>query len=186
MNKMVKGSAAGAAGIVLLMGGFGTYALWTDTAAANSGQIQSGALDITGTGAPTWADVSTVGSTGASWNPSTDAMVPGDKVALTQPVTINAVGKNLKVKFDVTGIDKGTWSNLGVSMTYGGQSLSAVSPQPTGGPEYTFTYNAASSIAGTKNLVVTFDFPNDVTGTADQNKTVSLASVGVAVSQVRS
>ena len=33
-NKMIKGSVAGATGIVLLMGGFGTYALWSDSVPA--------------------------------------------------------------------------------------------------------------------------------------------------------
>ncbi len=31
MNKMIKGSIAGATGVALLMGGFGTYALWSDS-----------------------------------------------------------------------------------------------------------------------------------------------------------
>ncbi len=31
MNKTIKGSLAGAAGVALLMGGFGSYAMWSDS-----------------------------------------------------------------------------------------------------------------------------------------------------------
>ena len=34
MNKLVKGSIAGAAGIILLMGGAGSLAYWNDSATA--------------------------------------------------------------------------------------------------------------------------------------------------------
>ena len=38
-NKMIKGSVAGATGIVLLMGGFGTYALWQDSATLGGSSV---------------------------------------------------------------------------------------------------------------------------------------------------
>ena len=50
MNKMIKGSIAGATGIALLMGGFGTYALWSDSQGISSGTVQSGTLDIVSRG----------------------------------------------------------------------------------------------------------------------------------------
>ena len=47
MNKMVKASVVGAAGVSLLMGGFGTYALWHDSAGTGAGtSITSGVLDV--------------------------------------------------------------------------------------------------------------------------------------------
>jgi alternate signal-mediated exported protein len=199
MNKMIKGSVAGATGIVLLMGGFGTYALWSDSTSVDQDTLKSGALDITGTGTATWADISSTGAVNGAWDPASDKMVPGDTVKLTQPVTIDASGKNLKVKFTVTGINPGAWSNLGVTMKYDGTVLPAVAPAPTAGPAYEFVYNAPAGAAlnGTKDLVVTFDFPagvgnpsfagNDTTSPSltDQNETLDLNAVGIAVQQVR-
>jgi alternate signal-mediated exported protein len=186
MNKMIKGSVAGATGIVLLMGGFGTYALWSDSTSVDQNTLQSGALDITGTGTATWADISSTGAVNGSWDPASDKMVPGDTVRLTQPVTIDASGKNLKVRFKVTGIDPtvGTWNNLGVSMKYDGVALTAL---PGPGPAYEHVYAAPAGAAlnGTKNLEVTFDFPSTVTATTDQNKSLDLNAVGIAVTQER-
>lgn len=45
MNKLFKGAVAGAAGVALLLGGAGTFALWNDTLPAITGQqIEAGQL----------------------------------------------------------------------------------------------------------------------------------------------
>src|SRR5688572_24467850 len=82
MNKMVKGSVAGATGIVLLMGGFGTYALWSDSATVPGGNVTSGTLNIESGGAATWKDLST-DSVSTTWDPAKDKMVPGDTIEMT-------------------------------------------------------------------------------------------------------
>lgn len=89
MNKMMKGSIAGAAGIALLMGGFGTYALWSDTGTVEDSEITSGVLDVEA-GTAAWADQNS-----AVWNPASDRMVPGDTVTRTQEFTFSATGKNM-------------------------------------------------------------------------------------------
>ena len=58
MNKLTKGAIATAAGIALLMGGAGTFALWNDSVGVNGGTVQTGTLDIDTTGTGTWKDVS--------------------------------------------------------------------------------------------------------------------------------
>src|SRR5688572_6565363 len=55
MNKMIKGSIAGATGVALLMGGFGTYALWSDSETLDGSSITSGVLGVEA-GAVTWKD----------------------------------------------------------------------------------------------------------------------------------
>ena len=57
MNKMVKGSVVGASGVALLLGGFGTYALWSDSDTVAGVTVTSGELDINA-GTATWSDVS--------------------------------------------------------------------------------------------------------------------------------
>ena len=46
MNTMIKGSIAGATGVALLMGGFGTYALWSDSEDLPRNSVTSGNLNI--------------------------------------------------------------------------------------------------------------------------------------------
>ena len=82
MNKLVKGSIAGAAGIALLLGGAGSLALWSDSAALSPTSITSGTLDI----AP--------GTTG-TWSPALAKIVPGDTTTYTQNYTVVATGDNL-------------------------------------------------------------------------------------------
>jgi alternate signal-mediated exported protein len=89
MNKMIKGSIAGATGIALLMGGFGTYALWSDSENLAASSITSGELDVAA-GAVNWKD-----QTNAVWSAS-DLMVPGDTVTRSQQFTFKATGKNMK------------------------------------------------------------------------------------------
>lgn len=182
MNKMIKGALAGGAGVVLLMGSFGTFALWNDSTTIDNDALASGALDITDTGPAVWADVSTTGiAGGAAVDPDVHTMVPGDTWTLTQPVDIAADGKNLAVDFSVTGIDPGTWSTLDVSMTYAGQPLT----KGADGFARTFTAPAGESLDGTKDLVVTFAFPASVVDQDDQGEGVDLSAVGVAVTQTR-
>src|SRR5690554_2199545 len=95
MNKLLKGSIAGAAGIALLLGGAGTLALWNDTETIAGGAITAGELDIdAGTSAGVWAvnDIDIV-------SPATIddyRVVPGDIVTFTKVFDVTAVGDNLE------------------------------------------------------------------------------------------
>jgi len=82
MNKLVKGSIAGAAGVALLLGGAGTLALWNDSASINAGTVTSGVLDVA-TG------------TAGSWSPDLDLIVPGDTIVYTETLDVTATGDNL-------------------------------------------------------------------------------------------
>jgi len=183
MNKMIKGSVAGATGIALLMGGFGTYALWSDSEGLNSGSVQSGTLSIVSVGDATWKDVST-GAANTDWQ-ANYKMVPGDTVTMTRAVNIDAKGKNLAVDFELSGLptQKHWGDKLTVSATYDGQAL-------TGGADtngYTFTKNAAkpADLDGSKDLVVTFAFDASTSATAQQNQSLSLTGLNLSVTQTR-
>jgi alternate signal-mediated exported protein len=99
MNKMIKGSIAGATGVALLMGGFGTYAVWSDEATQSGDSITSGTLDVAANSV-SWTDNASPANTatGNDWNL---LMVPGDVVTRTQTFTFAGTGKNLKgaIKF---------------------------------------------------------------------------------------
>ena len=88
MNTMIKGSLAGATGVALLMGGFGTYALWSDSETVEESSLTSGELDVAA-GNVTWTD-----QNDAAWNAG-DLIVPGDTVTRSQRFTFRATGKNM-------------------------------------------------------------------------------------------
>jgi alternate signal-mediated exported protein len=96
-NKMIKGSVAGATGIVLLMGGFGTYALWSDSATLPGSEVTSGELTITANDDAAWDDGSGL------WDENTDLLVPGDTVTRTQTFTVTGTGKNLSGTISLSG-----------------------------------------------------------------------------------
>lgn len=205
MNKLIKGSIAGAAGIVLLLGGAGTFALWNDSVAAAGGNVQSGVLTVALNGSPAWADAST-DKTSTTWVPGTDKLVPGDTVTYTQNFDVVATGKNLKanLSFDPTtvvikpallGITvpnvSGTGSTVQDAVTVvltatkvsGNATLTAGTTN-----NYTIT---AGATGGTTTITVVFTIkfdklvPINKVGQA-LTDAVSMATPGVTLVQVRS
>jgi alternate signal-mediated exported protein len=100
MNKAMKGAiAAGAAGI-LLLGGAGTFALWSDSQDIDAGTVSTGQLSLTAaTG--TWTETD---SETPIPNIATYQIVPGDSLTYTTVVTIKAEGENLKARLTVPSI----------------------------------------------------------------------------------
>ena len=97
MNKLIKGSIAGAAGVALLLGGAGTFALWNSTADIDGATITAGTL--------------TVATSNGVWTDQTSAtnaiditdyeIVPGDTLTYTTEVLVNAIGDNLNATLSV-------------------------------------------------------------------------------------
>jgi alternate signal-mediated exported protein len=181
-NKMIKGSIAGATGIVLLMGGFGTYALWSDSVQADGGVLGSGALKITGVGDGSWTETST--GSAQAWDNASDLMVPGDVVVLDQPLDVKAVGKNLRVKLTVDGVDNDFAApSLSMKVEFGGETETFTGPGP-----YVIDYDTVAKVAALNGdpdgAVVTFTF-EDVDDTTDQDTSVDLSNVTLTLDQVR-
>lgn len=101
MNKLTKGAIAGGAGIVLLLGGAGTFALWNDSATIDGGTITAGTLDIQTVTPGAWTDISPdVDGQPVPIPDITDfRTVPGDVLKYTAGVTIVATGNNLLAEF---------------------------------------------------------------------------------------
>jgi alternate signal-mediated exported protein len=105
MNKLVKGAIAGAAGIVLLMGGAGSLAYWNDSAnagpGAGSNSITAGTLTIAAANGGSWtkglynnAGTQTVAPAAVA-NLSAVRIVPGNRLVYTQTFNLNATGDDL-------------------------------------------------------------------------------------------
>ena len=95
---MIKGSIAGAAGVALLLGGAGTFALWNDTAAVAGADITAGTLTVDA-GEGVWTD-----QTEAAINIADYRIVPGDTLTYQTLLDVEALGDNIKA---LLSVDKG-------------------------------------------------------------------------------
>ena len=193
MNKMMKGSVAGAAGVALLMGSFGTYALWNDTAEMPGNSISSGVMDIEA-GDVSWDDLSTA-DIANDWTPASqtaagDLLVPGDSVVRTQQFTVRGTGKNLEGTITLAGSAADT--DTGVTKT-GDDGLLVVSVdvesnngrvvRSTDDPNV-FKFDAPFG-AATLTAVVTYTLPASVTETDAQGATATMANSTLTIQQTR-
>lgn len=92
----IKGSVAAAAGIAVLLGGAGTFALWNQSGSIGTVGTETGELTAEFSGATAWEDV-TPGAAGAITDITAFRMVPGDTVVGTTTVEVTATGENLLV-----------------------------------------------------------------------------------------
>lgn len=106
MKKSTKGALAAAAAGVLLVGGAGSLAFWTDTFTVTAGAINSGHLTLTeSTPGACAAAVWTLDATGGAttFSQATDHIVPGDVLTKVCTYTINASGNHLSADLTTTG-----------------------------------------------------------------------------------
>ena len=95
MNKMLTGSIAGAAGVALLLGGAGTFALWNDDAAIAGATINAGTLTVEASNSA-WSD-----DQGAIDDLANYLIVPGDTLTYVTTLTVDAQGDNLHATLNV-------------------------------------------------------------------------------------
>jgi alternate signal-mediated exported protein len=175
MNKMIKGSMVGATGVALLMGGFGTYALWSDSSTLPSSSVSSGELDIA-SGDVHWNDLAVAGND--DWNAGSDKMVPGDTVTRTQTFAIKGTGKHLAGVVDFTqGGVTGNTTGFTVDVKVTSDNATVVA-----GADNDFTFSSPFTSA-TLTAVVTYKLDSSVSNQVDQNATVALADSTLAIRQ---
>jgi alternate signal-mediated exported protein len=196
MNRFAKGAIAGAAGIVLLLSGAGTFALWNGTASAAAGSIQSGTMTIvTDAAKGTWSVAhGTTGTPTAVPDITTFRAVPGDVLTFTQVVDITASGDNLSAVLSVDPLsikppknDSSTASaDLATALKSTGIKVSVASlPSWVTAGTAANTYNVSSTGGVMKPLTVsvqlTFD-PNTM-GSVAQGGTVDLSALAFQLAQ---
>ncbi|GAB3567342.1 alternate-type signal peptide domain-containing protein [Spelaeicoccus albus] len=181
LSKTAKGAIAAVAAVLLLAGGFGSYALWNDSATLPGGTVNSGELTIATEGDGTWTDLNPVDGQSADWNPATDTIVPGDRIELGQDVVITATGKNLvaDLNVDTSGITGDTELQDALEITVTLSKTGSDDVVITPGTPVTIT----SADAGTYSAHVVFELPDSVKGTTAQNESVDLSQVGYTLSQ---
>lgn len=175
MNKMFKGSIVGAAGVAVLMGGFGTFALWSDSETFDTHAVEAGELSITA-GTATLVD-----QTGATWT-SGDRLVPGDTLTLTQPVTVTAEGKNLSGRLVVTTPTLSGDLAAHVTVTTTINDGAFVSDASTVA-ENDFTFSTGNLAAEPVSVVTTFTLAESVDGLVAQTLAGTISATTITVSQ---
>jgi alternate signal-mediated exported protein len=173
MNKIVKGSIAGAAGIALLLGGAGTFALWNSSTTVNAQSIQSGSLSIV----PATVNGVWTAANGSVIDPTTYRIIPGQTLTFTQALTVNAVGNGIKANLTWSGLTPSGTLNPAVTT-----ALAVTSPSTS-----TATVNGSNVVltAGTStiNVALTVTFPDTTTGTNGMNSTLDLSTLTFTLAQ---
>ena len=104
MNKVTKGTLAAAAAGALLLGGAGTYAVWSDEEALNAGNVSTGSLTLQATsggwsydgGITIWDDADTLGA-------DSPVIVPGDTLTSVYTVAVDTTGDNIEAELALVG-----------------------------------------------------------------------------------
>ncbi|MCL2424214.1 MAG: alternate-type signal peptide domain-containing protein [Micrococcales bacterium] len=97
MKRLTKAAFATGGAAVLLVGGVGTVAYWTDTATATGTDITSGQMSVTDGTCSDWEfDASDGGGTPGE-------IVPGDVLVTTCEVTVSGSGTHLGVTAELDG-----------------------------------------------------------------------------------
>lgn len=169
MNKLVKGSIAGAAGIALLLGGVGSLALWNDSESLTAASVASGKL--------------TLDASAGTWTTNPALWVPGDKFEYTTTLAITATGTNLHAKLaidsaSITSTSTALKGALVVTVAPVGAVPSGWAINPDG--SYTITPQTAAYSVPVKATVT---FPSTIDGTTAQNETVNLSGLAFTLKQ---
>jgi alternate signal-mediated exported protein len=168
MNKLVKGSIAGAAGIALLLGGAGSLAYWNAETTFSAADITAGTLTIANNGSAT-----TTHAAGGA----VSLIVPGDVVNVSQPVTIGATGDNLKAALVI--------DTAGLTGTLANKVTTVVKAYTSANVEVTGLNNLTSAQAvSIAKVVATVTFPTTITGTSGQGENLVLGTLTVKLNQI--
>jgi len=177
MQKRTKAGLAAGGAAVLLMGGLGTAALWSDSETAGAGTISTGTLDIKADTADAWVETST--GSDQAFDLGTDRIVPGDVLESAQTFTVDAAGKNLLAALSVDYVDDASASlPEGVEVTLGDITLDGAPFDPD---TDRIDEGAGQKLAAT--IKVTFD--ESVANQTSINETLDLEDIRVTVTQVR-
>lgn len=192
MNKLTKGAIAGAAGIALLLGGAGSFALWNADATASAGTITSGTLAL----------VSNSTDPNGAWSNATGSIasianykaVPGDVLTLTKKIDVTAIGDNLNATLavDPATIKPASTTNaadvaLQSALTTGSNLSVTIASLPTGitaiAGTNTFKVTGATQTK-TVSVTVSLTFPQGTSGdNTTQNGHVDLSGLGFSLTQ---
>lgn len=179
MHKIVTGTIAGAAGIALLLGGAGTFALWNANASTAATTVSSGTLTLSAVNDGVWTDITNGRST--TIDPAKVLMVPGNKYQFTQTLNIGATGQDLKA--NLTYADQSITGDSALlaatTKTLSVTSTSASVVQSTTNAN-TFVVSPSSATSAVK-VLFTIELPSSAT--TGQNGSVNVGALAFTLTQ---
>jgi len=179
MNKMAKGALATGVGVALLLGGGGTLAVWNQSVNANAGTIASGELKLAAaTGA--WTSNITKGAV----DPAVYKMVPGEKLAFTQDLTVTLVGDQLNANLSVVDAAAKAFNNeANIIMEYSTDNGTSWTPATEGTTAVALKLGKGTH---TVKARITVDFENINAGNdkASMDKQQALTMVSFKLEQI--
>lgn len=188
MNKLTKGSLATGAGVVLLLGGAGTFMSWNAEANVGGGTINTGHLKV----AADTADVRWRINGGATMTTgqmqSTYLAAPGDEIVYEVPVTVEAAGTNLKATVEAQA---GALTGAQVATAFGAGEVEAelipdASSRNFFGTPADGVYTLDDNGQGTATARITLEFNNGAAGAenAAMDEQIALGDLTVALTQL--
>jgi alternate signal-mediated exported protein len=123
MKKSTKGAIAAAAAGVLLLGGAGTLAYWTDAETVDGGDVTAGSIELTSVTCDADWTHDDAGGTGA-----VTTIVPGDVITKECTGTLTLVGDHIGATVD---IDDASFSGTGELDEVLDVTATMTSPAPT-------------------------------------------------------
>lgn len=181
MKKSTKGALAAAGAAVLLLGGAGSLAYWTDSGTANGGDITTGNMSLSdGTCSGSWTYVG-----GNDDGGTVTTIVPGDEITKDCTFTVTGDGDHLTANLSAPGDVTYTTNGSPTTMT-----LTSSASYDLGGT--TYADGDSFPITGTQTLTahidVTFPYGNATTINANdtQNITATLDAITVTLTQDQS
>ncbi|WIE60604.1 alternate-type signal peptide domain-containing protein [Curtobacterium sp. MCLR17_032] len=178
MHKIVTGTIASAAGVALLLGGAGSFALWNASASSAAAAVSSGTLTLTANRDGAWTDLTNGRSNPI--DPASVLMVPGNTYRFTQTLVVGATGDDLSATLtyapqSITGdadLLAATQKTLDVSSSTAALTKTA---DPT---VFTVTPSAATS-----TVLVTFTITLPQSATTGQGGTVDVGALAFTLTQ---
>ena len=187
MKKSTKGALAAGGAAVLLMGGVGTLAYWTDSATITGTNITSGKLALSDDTCGSW--ILDKGITGKEATYASQLLVPGDSITKVCTYKIDATGTHLSATLTTpaSATTSGTLTSaatksLPVTASYQLATSAAGAGATTAGTTITSGDNGKYLIATVK-----VDFPYGTATTVNandtQDKAASIADIAVTLNQ---
>lgn len=169
MKTLLNGAIVCATGMILLLGGGGTLALWNDSATVVPAKtITAGDLAVTPNADGVWRE-----SDGTVLDPITYRIVPGSTIEFTRTLTVSAVGDGLQAVLGHSPL-----TGTGVLAPLVATSISATSPSAVVDGS-TLRFDAGTS---TVDVKLTVHFPAEAT--TGQRGTLDLGQVTFTLTQL--
>jgi alternate signal-mediated exported protein len=176
MKKSTKGAFAAGTAAVLLLGGVGTLAYWSDSETITGTTVGSGQLDLLLLACDDW-QLDATGGTGLDLG--TREIVPGDSLTKTCTYTLTAEGDHLEASL---GITTPSWTGTLADKVDTTADFTVGLDPVTPGTPYTFEDGSPKTVTA----AFTVDFPFGTEDNTSQDLTATLGDITMTVTQTDS